>query len=106
MNDIKRAIRIIHADGREETREGSTMLPSDEAKKIVGGWTETVWVLHQRKRTCMLVNETGAIQDPPLPINKKATEIYHNASRARGQDWKGAPYIHGTVILYEGMDIR
>lgn len=54
----------------------------------------------------MIVNETGAIQDPPLPVNKKATDIYHNASRARGQDWVGPPHVHGTVILYEGMTIR
>jgi len=99
-------IRILHPDGREETRPGNAMLPNDEAKKIVGGWTECVWVLHQGKRTCMLVNETGAIQDPPLPINKAATEIYHQASRARGRDWVGPPHIHGTVILYEGMEIK
>jgi len=99
-------IRIIHPDGREETREGNAPLSNENERTIVGGFVECVWVLHQGKRTLMIVNETGAVQDPPLPVNNKATEIYHNASRARGQDWEGAPYIHGTVILYEGMDVR
>lgn len=56
----------------------------------------------------MIVNEMGAIETAdrgPLPINEKATEIYHAASRARGQDWVGAPYIHGDVILYEGINV-
>lgn len=98
-------IRILHPDGREETRPGNEQLKFADERAIVGGFVEVVWVLHQGKRTCMLVHETGAIENPPLPINTKATDIYHQASKARGKDWVGPPFVHGTVILYEGMVI-
>ena len=59
------------------------------------------------KRTCMIVNETGAIQQPPLPINEAATAIYHTYPATRDgltpeQAWFKYPLIHGNVaLLYE-----
>ena len=77
----------------------------DQWNQIVGGYIELVAVLYKNKRCTMIVNETGAIQDgarEALSINAAATEIYHAASRARGEDWIGPPYIHGNVILFDG----
>ena len=49
----------------------------DRLRKIVGGDTEHVRVKYNGKYIHMIVNETGAIQDPPLPENPEATRIYH-----------------------------
>lgn len=106
----------IRVDGTEEDIEAdiSDAKANDDFTKITdiarkhwGNWAEMVWVLHKDKRTLMLVDELGAVAAKPgypLLINPKATEIYHNASRARGHDWVGPPYIHGDVVLFE--DIR
>lgn len=100
---------IISVCGNETTGEcGKGGLGLEAAQKVVGGYIELVSVLHEGKACHMIANEMGALymwghnKNQQLDINRKATEIYHAASRARGQDWNGAPYIHGNVILYEG----
>ena len=109
MTENGKLIRIIHADGREEAREGTSKLPYDEERRIVGDpGPEVVWVLHQGRRTCMIVNECGAIEfanRPPLPVNEKATQIYHAARRSFGEPCDGLAQIHGTAIVYEGIQV-
>lgn len=72
-----------------------------EVNKFLGGEFEFVQVLYENKPRYMLVNEIGAMI--PLPRNIRATDIYHNAMRARGKDWPidSPPFIHGDVILVE-----
>ena len=108
----------IKTDGSEESVEKdiSSEKVNTEFFKYIdianqrfnGSHLEFVWVLHNNKRTLMIVDELGAIpvkSGYPLPINMKATDIYHNASRSRGKDWVGPPYIHGDVLLFEAIEI-
>jgi hypothetical protein len=45
----------------------------------------------------MFVNANGI--DEGLPVNPKATEIYHNNGKAHGQDMTSAPSIDGVAVL-------
>lgn len=108
----------IRIDGTEEDIEAdisSAKANSDFVKimknaeaQFKSGLAEIVWVRHHDRKTLMLVDEFGALpafNGSPLPINHKATEIYRAAARSRGQDWEGPPYIHGDVVLFEGIDM-
>lgn len=102
----------IKVDGTEEVIEAEVssadanakfMEIMNKAENYFGRYAEMVWVLHKDRRTLMLVDEIGAIMG--LPVNPRATEIYHQASRAQGRDWEGPPYIHGDVVLFEDIEI-
>jgi len=75
----------------------------ERARQYVGGWVELVWVLHNDRRTLMLVNEEGHILKPPLPLNARATFIYHANGKSQGRDMRGAPLICGNVVLFENI---
>lgn len=109
----------IKVDGTEEDIEAdiSDAKANDDFLKVIKkaeeryktGFAEMVWVLHNGQRTLMLVDEFGAqpvMEGYPLPVNEKATELYRAASRARGQDWTGPPYIHGDVVIFENIRMR
>ena len=107
-------IHVIRPDGEEETWEANTPPERGRLQEIVGNSIEYVAVLYKRERTYMVVNETGAIQDPPLPVNEAATRIYHANNRARikrGEDLSsfGPPHtwpkVHGVVVVLEGIHI-
>lgn len=90
--------KILLSDGT--TIESTHRDPNlEQMQCIVGGYIELVSVLHNGKRTTMVVNEEGACNG--MPINRAATEIYHEFAQFVGRDWKGAPYIHGDAILFE-----
>lgn len=109
----------IKTDGTEEVVEAEITSAQANARfrefmdlaasHYGGNFAEIVWVLHNNQRTLMLVDEFGALpvrEGYPLPVNTKATEIYHQASRARGKDWEGPPYVHGDAMLFENIDIQ
>lgn len=60
---------------------------------------EHVAVLYKGNRASMFVDDEGALFD--LPVNIRATEIYHAASRSVGRDVSDAPLIYGDVIQFE-----
>ena len=106
---MKGKIHFMKADGSIRIIEADKPPTGDEMRNFVGGYIELVHVLYQGKASQMIVNEEGAtdfMKEYPLPINRAATEIYHNASIARGEDWPHdmSPFIHGDVILLE--DVR
>lgn len=107
-------IHVIQPDGLEQTWEADTPPEPERLRKIVAGDIEYVSVLYKEEYTYMVVNELGAIMDPPLPVNVAATRIYHanNHARARrGDDMSSFgpseswPKIHGVAVVLEGMHI-
>lgn len=109
-------ITIIRADGRREYQEFPSIYRGQEdameqLKTIVGGWVELVHVLYNGKPTYMVVNEEGAILQPPLPINIDATDIYHNATMIREKMTRELAratlaHIHGDVALLTGVIVE
>ena len=102
-------MKIIKADGTQfdeecaDTYEGQDSMRG-RLQEIVGGDIEHIHVLYKEKPTYMIVNETGAVQNPPLPINKAASHIYHTwAAQQEGktieQAFNEMPPIHGDVAL-------
>jgi hypothetical protein len=99
---------IIKPDGLVEVGQCTDKgLRYVDETNIVGGATERVKVLHEGRICDMVVNETGAVQDPPLPINARATAVYWSATRAGRTclDFQPLtmPLIHGNAILYDGV---
>lgn len=75
--------KILLADGA--TVEPSHRDPTlEQMQCMVGGYIELVHVLHNGKRTTMVVHDEGACI--PLSINRAATEIYHEFPRTVGRD--------------------
>lgn len=74
----------IKPNGEVELHETPNEPEWKDMQEFVGGYLEHVTVLFQGKRCSMFVHEMGAIL--PLEENLLATEIYYNASRARGVD--------------------
>lgn len=99
---------VIKTDGLVEVGDcGANGLGREEERRIVDGNLERVKVLHAGRVVSMIVNERGAVQDPPLPINARATAVYWNATREGRTcvDYEplSAPLIHGNAVLYEGL---
>lgn len=76
----------------------------EDIKAYLGGDFEFVQVLHEDKPMYMLVHEMGAMI--PLPVNARATDIYHTAvvkprCKDKGFDYNPQDYaqIHGPAIL-------
>jgi len=38
-----------------------------------------------------------------LPLNARATFIYHANGKSQGRDMRGAPLICGNVVLFENI---
>lgn len=73
-------------------------------QEIVDGDVEIVWVLYKGRRTGMIVNDRGATVQNLLPVNKPASEIYHNATALRegmsaSEAFEKLPKIHGDAVL-------
>lgn len=92
-----------------EKQESNEKLSLGEMQKIVGGYVEQVYVLHNGKRCTMFVNEEGAIAvkgRDPLPMNRAATEIYHtyvlSQGKLRQHQIVDLPRIYGVAIVYDG----
>lgn len=100
-------VHVYEPDGGYRHWEANTLPERTELVKLVGGHLEYVHVLFNEKPTYMVVNETGAIQRPPLPVNHAATDVYWNASRRRGQEPnpKTWPRIHGTAVVLEDIHV-
>ncbi len=102
---------IMHkmkATGEHTVQTVEAMLDTPETQAYIGGYMEYVYVLYNGKKCLMIVNEEGAIHKRdrgPLPINARATKIYKAAAAARGHSYFGPPFIHGDVLLYEGVPI-
>lgn len=104
---------IIRADGTETTEPFPKVWDGDretskKLREIIGGWIEYVHVLYKDKPTYMVVNEEGALMQ--LPVNLKATEIYHEATRRRtGMSKRAAmgslAWIYGDVVVLEGVKV-
>lgn len=70
-----------------------------------GGDLEHVTVLYEGERHDMFIDELGATSlQPgyPLPVNRRATEIYRAAWLAQhpGDDPDDLPAIHGPAVLF------
>jgi hypothetical protein len=99
------------ASGKIEMADLSDMPSLDEIKSAVvpllgSGCMdlEHVSVLYNGKRADMFVDEFSSIVRPkdgryPLPVNEAATDIYHAASRMRGENLTNAPKIHGPAVV-------
>lgn len=74
-------------------------------RDYVGGDVELVAVLFNGQPATMIVNETGAIKTPPLPINARATAIYWTATikgiTPAQFNPLSDPMIHGPAMLLE-----
>lgn len=77
-----------------------------EVNKFLGGELEFVSVMYNKKHAFMLTNEIGALNG--MPVNARATDIYHTAVVKPKCEFEGRLYIpgeygqiHGDVILVE-----
>lgn len=95
------------ADGTAEEHQIDVgALPMDQIKEFVEGDVEFVSVLFNGKPAHMIVNDIGAMIG--LPINERATTIYHENIQLQCQD-RGMPYhrgnfsfIYGNAVVFEG----
>ena len=102
-------MKILKTDGSKYDEECADVYEGQKPMRnrlmgIVGGYIEHVRVLYQNKYMYMIVNETGAVQKPPLPVNKEASHIYHtNMAEHEGLTIEQAfieyPKIHGDAVL-------
>ena len=108
-------VHVYYTGNGQQEWEADRVPNREDLKRLVGGDIEYVSVLYKGKPTKMVVNESGAVQDPPLPVNEKATEIYHAASLARkerGEDIRVLgpqrtwPKIHGVAVVLEDIHVE
>lgn len=102
-------MKILKTDGTQYDEQCDDIYEGQKSMRgrlmeIVDGNTEHVHVLYKNEPVYMIVNETGAIQKPPLPVNKEASHIYHtNMAGQEGLTIEQAfieyPKIHGDVVL-------
>lgn len=106
---------IIRADGSSAVEPFPPVYDHDRdrerMREIVDGDIEFVWVTFNDKRTCMIVNETGAVQNPPLPINQVATHIYHTYPARRDgismeEARKRFPPVRGDVAILDNVKVE
>lgn len=80
-------------------------------KEIVGGNIEFVWVLHDGKHCCMVVNDVGALEPDKYPMNVQASTIYFaNFMKTENAPmhyaFRNLAYIHGDVVLLDGVEVK
>lgn len=99
-------IHWLRADGTQESEESEQMPQRDRLMHFVDGHIEFVWVAYNGKRTCMIVNETGAMKTDergPLAVNEAASKIYMQTN-ARPDDYPHyAPRIYGNAVVLENI---
>jgi Domain of unknown function (DUF3846) len=97
---------VIKANGEVRTSVTQKEFTLEQMQQIVGGYIERVTVLCDKKLCDMIVNEEGALRN--LPINTKATEIYHALSKLHVKQGAVMPLIfppcsiYGDVIIFDG----
>jgi hypothetical protein len=99
---------VLHDDLNNAEVNDNFMKYAKEIEGRLGNFIEFVWVFYEEKPTLMVVDEMGALNigpGYPLPVNSKATEIYKEVSRRRGETWEGPPYIHGVAYLFKDLKI-
>jgi len=98
---------LLHPDGRVIDSEVPDGVRLDHAAlaAFVDGDIEYVAVLFNGKPATMIVNEMGAVSNPPLAPNARATAIYWAATI---QGVTGVPFnaledplIYGPAVLLE-----
>ena len=82
---------------REVTPHGATWA-LEELQGIVGGYIEVVRTLDGR---FMVINETGKVQNPMLPLNIMATRIYVHGRR---DPIVGPAVVVDTKLELDGPD--
>ncbi|MFP3554209.1 hypothetical protein SB861_26410 [Paraburkholderia sp. SIMBA_049] len=106
---MKGRIHWLRADGGEVIEPADRVPASHTLRKFVEGDLEYVWVLYDGLRTCMVVNETGAIRmadRDPLPVNVAASKIYAAANGRLGVAPDSfIPHIRGNAVLLEKIDL-
>lgn len=102
---------VIQPDGTTEQLEALWPDGSDVGRyevvcevcdRFIDGNREHVRVFWNDRYTSMFVDEDG--HEKGLPLNRKATEIYHNNTRVhdpKNYDPAKMPPIVGTAILFE-----
>ena len=80
-------------------------------EETVAGHIEFVWVLHDDRRVCMVVNDIGALEPEKYPMNVQASILYFaNTMRTERMPmhtaFRNLGYIHGDVVLLDGVDVR
>jgi hypothetical protein len=70
----------------------------EELQGIVGGYIE---IVHTLDGKFMVVNETGKVQNPPLPLNIAATRIYMHG---RHDPIVGPALVVDTKLELDGPD--
>lgn len=101
-------IHWLRVDGGEIIEPADRIPARQTLQKFVEGGIEYVWVLYQGRRTCMVVNELGAVptdERNPLPVNLAASAIYAAASRKPDQPPTGLPRIHGNAVVLENIHV-
>lgn len=109
-------MRILKTDGTQfdeecdDVYEGQTPM-RDRLKAIVGGDIEPVHVLYEGKPVYMIVHGEGAVLNPPLPVNKEASHIYHAWSAEQegltlDQAFNEFPKVHGDAALLFDCKLR
>ena len=91
--------KLIRVDGTE--LELPVRQTFKQIYRLIG--CETVDVIPPRHMGSpvhvMLVDDNGAITNPPAPINRTATDLYHRSCRA-GTTWP----IRGNVVIAPDRD--
>ena len=120
MKDMQDLDILIFHPGVDEPEIARISIPKDpnygELNKAIGAFIgpnniEHVAVPYEGERADMFVDEFSAINPRkafddeilpdagPQPVNKAATQIYHAASFARGDDLSQAPLIYGNAVI-------
>lgn len=108
-NNIPSHTKIVHripCTPRPALFNVQDKLPTlEEMQAWVGGDIEYVWVLFNGQRTPMVVNEVGAgpFGLKQLPVNERATEIYHAWTLSQGKPRPDA-LVYGHVLVLEGFE--
>lgn len=97
-------IIIIETDGTTTLKSSKPISMGRLANWIGCDFPEKVNVFYEGKYEQMYVDESGAVNNR-LPINKIATDIYHNNVRVHEPELLvDAANIHGVAVLLTGDD--
>lgn len=108
---MSKCIEIIKATGETTVMQGAPTL--EKLQQAVGGWVEHVRVLDRIEvgifiYTSMYVHEEGRLNG--LPVNPKATEIYHRNMKAQaaiyGVSLPPLEPIVGDVVFFRGYTVE
>lgn len=109
-------MRVYKADGTmfeepcDGIYEGQKAMRS-RLMEIIGGYVEHVRVIFDGKIMALIVNEEGALMEPPLPVNETATKIYHTnvaimSGRTFNEMRRNGPLIYGDAVLLLDCEVR